>query len=302
MDPNEKADRWKEYFTELLNADIPDNSTRRKNIHGAESMVSEVTREEVNGAIKDLKNWKSPGSDEIPDELIKYSGKEMQNLLFRIYQKIWKNESIEISLFNSAYKVFAKILLKRLTPYAEENLRRYQCGFRKGKSTIEQLTIIGQLIEKKYEFRQNIWQLFVDFKKAYDKKVIRELQSETTGVEIGQQHIQVLGFSDDLNILGNSLEGTKKAAQALKQAASKIGLKINAEKTKVMKLLEDGDNPNAGSLTFEKVDEFRYLGAMLSAKNDLSKEIGVKIAKAESAAFALNKFFKSKLFSKKTKT
>ncbi|KAL4148000.1 hypothetical protein QTP88_002308 [Uroleucon formosanum] len=60
MDPKEKADRWKEYFTELLNADIQDNSTRRKNIHGAEPMVSEVTREEVNEAIKDLKNWKSP--------------------------------------------------------------------------------------------------------------------------------------------------------------------------------------------------------------------------------------------------
>jgi hypothetical protein len=51
-------------------------------------MVSEVTREEVNEAIKDLKNWKSPGSDEIPAELIKYGGKEMQNLLFRICQKI----------------------------------------------------------------------------------------------------------------------------------------------------------------------------------------------------------------------
>ncbi|KAL4090626.1 hypothetical protein QTP88_025425 [Uroleucon formosanum] len=134
------------------------------------------------------------------------------------------------------------------------------------------------------------------------EKELEELQSETTGVEIGQQHIQVLGFADDSNILENSLQETEKAAQTLEQAASKIGLKINAEKTKVMELLEDGDNPNAGSLTFEKVDEFRYLGVMLSAKNDWSREIGVRIAKTERAAFALNKFFKSKLFSKKTKT
>jgi len=99
----------------------------------------------------------------------------MQNLLFRICQKIWKDESMRkswneaivvpiykkgdksiyencrgISLINSADKVFARILLKRLTPYAEENLGRYQCGFRKGKSTIEQLTIIGQLIGLRY--------------------------------------------------------------------------------------------------------------------------------------------------------
>ena len=71
-----------------------------------------------------------------------------------------------------------------------------------------------------------------------------------------------------------------------------ISLKINAEKTKVMELLEDGDNPNAGSLTFERVDEFRYLEAMLSAKNGWSKGIEARIAKAERASYALNKFLK----------
>jgi hypothetical protein len=69
-----------------------------------------------------------------------------------------------------------------------------------------------------------------------------------------QQHIQVLGFADDLNILGNPLEETEKASQALEQAASKIGLKINVKKTKVMELIEDEDSPKAGSITFEKVN------------------------------------------------
>lgn len=50
----------------------------------------------------------------------------------------------------------------------KENLGRYQCGFRTGRSTIEQLSVIGQLIEKKYKYDLNIWQLFVDFKEAYD--------------------------------------------------------------------------------------------------------------------------------------
>lgn len=37
-----------------------------------------------------------------------------------------------------------------------------------GGSTIEQIAVIGQIIEKKYEFRQNLWQIFIDFKKAYN--------------------------------------------------------------------------------------------------------------------------------------
>jgi len=59
----------------------------------------------------------------------------------------------EIALLNTVYKVFARILLKRLQPIAEECIGDYQCGFRKGKSTIDQLSVIGRIIEKKYEFR-----------------------------------------------------------------------------------------------------------------------------------------------------
>jgi len=72
-----------------------------------------------------------------------------------------------ISLLNAAYKVFSNVLLSRLTQYAEECLGEYQYGFRKGKSKVEQLSIIGQIIEKKYEHRQKFWQIFVDSRKAY---------------------------------------------------------------------------------------------------------------------------------------
>ncbi|KAL4132173.1 hypothetical protein QTP88_009380 [Uroleucon formosanum] len=112
------------------------------------------------------------------------------------------------------------------------------------------------------------------------EKTIKEMQMETTGITIGQQRIQVLGFADDLNILENSLVDTERAAQVLERAASKIGLKINMDKTKIMELLgEEEDNSDTGSLG----------------------EIGVRLVKAERAAFALNKFLKSKVFSKKTK-
>jgi len=89
----------------------------------------------------------------------------------------------------------------------------------------------------------------------------------------------------------------------LEHAAGKVGLKINREKTKIMKLLEnerntDDDDEDVG---YEKVNEFQCLGAMLSVKNNWLREIGIRITKDERTAFALNKFLKSKLFSKKTK-
>jgi len=65
-----------------------------------------------------------------------------------------------ISLLNTIYKTFSKILLKRLMPYLDEN------GFfffdEKGESR-RLLSIIRQTIEIKYAYRQNILQLFIDF-------------------------------------------------------------------------------------------------------------------------------------------
>lgn len=57
-------------------------------------MISELTEEETYKAIGSLKNWKSPGFDGIPGELIKYNGKEMHYFMFRICQMIWKDEHL----------------------------------------------------------------------------------------------------------------------------------------------------------------------------------------------------------------
>lgn len=90
MDPKEKAARWKEYFIELLNADSPDSITIRETHYEAEPMINELTEEETYKAIGNLKNWKSPGSDGIPDELIKYGGKEMHYFMLKYVRRYGK--------------------------------------------------------------------------------------------------------------------------------------------------------------------------------------------------------------------
>jgi hypothetical protein len=43
---------------------------------------------------------------------------------------------------------------------------------------------------------------------------------------------QVLAYADDVNVLGGSVHTVKENAKALVVAAKKIGLEVNAEKTK----------------------------------------------------------------------
>lgn len=73
-----------------------------------------------------------------------------------------------ISILNVAYKIFSTILCERLKPYLNDIIGSYQCGFRPGKSTTDQIFTLRRLLEKTLEFQIDTHHLFIDFKQAYD--------------------------------------------------------------------------------------------------------------------------------------
>lgn len=50
----------------------------------------------------------------------------------------------------------------------KEIVGEYQCGFKPGKSTVDHVLTLRQLIEKHYEYNKPLNLLFIDFKQAYD--------------------------------------------------------------------------------------------------------------------------------------
>ncbi|XP_052895574.1 uncharacterized protein LOC128302755 [Anopheles moucheti] len=87
--------------------------------------------------------------------------------------------------------------------------------------------------------------------------------------------LQFLGFADDIDIIGRTSAAVCKAYTRLKREASRIGLRINATKTKYLlaggsdrdrtrlgsKLSVDGDD-------LEVVEEFCYLGTIVTSDNN----------------------------------
>ena len=76
-----------------------------------------------------------------------------------------------ISLLPIAYKVLTSVLCERLKPHAKALIGPYQCGFRPGKSTIDQIFTLRQILEKRHENQDKTLHLFVDFKVAFDSPV-----------------------------------------------------------------------------------------------------------------------------------
>jgi hypothetical protein len=94
-----------------------------------------------------------------------------ESIIVPIYQKGDKTDCISyrgISLLLTAYKILCNILLARLTPYVNEIIRDHQCGFRRNRSTVDQISYIRQILEEKWEYNGTVHQLFIDFRKAYD--------------------------------------------------------------------------------------------------------------------------------------
>ena len=61
-----------------------------------------------------------------------------------------------------------KILQARLQQYVNRELPDVQAGFRTGRGTRGQITIISWIIAKAREFQKNIYFCFIDYAKAFD--------------------------------------------------------------------------------------------------------------------------------------
>lgn len=148
----------------------------------------------MESAVKSLKKGKSAVVDNISAELIQAGGDAMIDALTTICNKIWqkgewptpwtqslvitlpKKGNLQIwqnyctiSLISHPSKIMLKVLLNRLKPQAEEIIAEEQAGFRAGRSTTEQIFNLRVLCEKHLQHQQDLYHVFIDFKKAFDR-------------------------------------------------------------------------------------------------------------------------------------
>ena len=74
----------------------------------------------------------------------------------------------------STCKVMLNTILNILQPQAEEIIAEEQVGFRARRSTTEQIFNLKILCEKYLQHQQNLYHVFIDLKKAFDRAVWHE--------------------------------------------------------------------------------------------------------------------------------
>ena len=85
--------RSRNHFSQLFNA-RGDNDIKQTEIHRAEQLVSEPSAFEVEMALEKLKRHKSPGTDQIPAELIKAGVRTIHSEIHKLINSAWNKEDL----------------------------------------------------------------------------------------------------------------------------------------------------------------------------------------------------------------
>lgn len=184
---------WREYFITLLEG-VKGRVIRGGGKRVGEDGELEISREEIRETVCGLKDRKAAGMDEVPSEVWKYEGEEVERWVWIYCNKVWRGEEwpdcfkegiivpiikkgegerVEeyrgMTLMSTLYKVYATVLAGRVKKELEEkqSIPHNQTGFRKG--IIDNIYVLNYLINKRVEKKKGkLVALFVDFKAAFD--------------------------------------------------------------------------------------------------------------------------------------
>ena len=85
-----------------------------------------------------------------------------------------------------------KIILNRLKPQAEKIIAKEQAGFRAGRSTTEQIFNLRILFKKYLQHQQDLYHVFIDFKKVFDRVWLAALWATMKKYNINTNLIKVI--------------------------------------------------------------------------------------------------------------
>ena len=153
---------------------------------------SNFSQREFAAALQHLKPGKAPCPDSICSELILHAGAALKSWLRDFLSsclrrlkipKIWKERLWSRSPNQQSpwgtqrvidrylcvpYKILERLIYARFEPLIDPLLPKKQAGFRRGKSTVDQVVLLTQNIEDLFEAKKKAGAVFVNLTAAYD--------------------------------------------------------------------------------------------------------------------------------------
>lgn len=212
IDKPEELEVWRAYITECF-------SDFRETIDQFDSGLDgpEILKEELLKALKETKNGKATGPDDLCVEILKLLDDENISLLLKLFNRIYNTGEVPrqwlqstfvtlpkksnskrcseyrlISLMCHTLKVFLRILHSRLWRKIDENISETQFGFRNGLGTRDALFSVQVLTQKCLDQQRNVFACFIDYEKAFDNVRHDKLMSLLKQIGLDGRDIRII--------------------------------------------------------------------------------------------------------------
>ena len=152
-----------------------------------------ILQSEVVKAIKEMRNKKAAGYDDVPGDVLKLMGEGALKIMTKLINNIHEtgerpkdftvtmsalkkkpqatrcSDHSTISLIAHTAKIVAKILRRRIEKKIEDVLGEDQLEFRRGKGTTDANSLPIIISERTLEIDEELYVCFIDWQKAYDR-------------------------------------------------------------------------------------------------------------------------------------
>lgn len=119
------------------------------------------------------------------------------------------------------------------------------------------------------------------------------------GVSLQESSVALLAYADDLVLMDKSHVDLRTLFGRLGKAAKKVGLQVNEGETEFM-VAGRRDSTRiytslkVGNHEFNRVKQFKYLGSVLTEKNETEKEVAARILLGNKCLYGLLKIIGSR--------
>ena len=119
---------------------------------------------------------------------------------------------------------------------------------------------------------------------------------------IDKTTLKRLAYADDICLMGDDVHSVVALTETLNAEGKKMGLNINTQKSKIMKLMTDDESSvTVDGHNLERVERFAYLGSTICEDGDVRSEVRTRIGKASSAFNSMKNVWSSTGVTQKTK-
>ena len=129
---------------------------------------------------------------------------------------------------------------------------------------------------------------------------MREVETDTrskffNGLKVNGQEIYELRYADDTALISDTKEGLAKLITTVKEHSEMKELKLNVKKTKIMDVngCRESSEVTVDGEEIESVESFEYLGSLIEADGDGTKEIKRRLAMASKKLTEMKKLWKA---------